>query len=95
MMSTTSEMAKSMYMNRKTGFTRSREEREGRRGSPPRHKGTRGNGTGQGGKLARMGPGFHAQVVDFPHPQVRISECGVRRFRKGDLRALTKQGPPF
>jgi hypothetical protein len=40
----------------------------------------------------KVAPGFHAQVVDFPHIQVRNSECGVRNVtqslgRLGPLRA--------
>jgi hypothetical protein len=41
-------------------------KREGGKGSPPRHKGTKGNEPDMR-RLSRLGPGFHAQVVDFPH----------------------------
>jgi hypothetical protein len=59
-------------MNWKAGSTRSREAAKGAKNGSLRRDAARdprdARATpGNGGRLARVDPGFHAQVVDFPH----------------------------
>jgi hypothetical protein len=84
-MSTTSEMAKPMYMNGNEKRCRAKNAKGAKNGSlrrdaarDPRDAGATPRNCGLS---HRLGPGFHAQVVDFPHIQVRNSKCGVRNYQ--------------
>jgi hypothetical protein len=97
MMSTTSVKAKSMYMKRnERSFHDTLPRSAGLRPGVPRSRPLRGTVSPQASRLrcakrrlSRMGPGFHAQAVDFPHLRVRNSECGARNVTQ----SLGRFGP--